>query len=276
LKRIVTPALLAVFMFMLLPAQETTAETETESMKRPSPFRGFLRDAGQIWTYPLHIKAKDIAWLVAIAGTTTILIANDEGIYREIKRIQADNAWIDRSSPVLSAMCEGYPFAVGGLFLAHGLILRDPKSLDTGALALQAMVHSFLVVQVVKHLSGRQRPSWDGQDVWHGPYGFGRRYSEGFAKYDAFFSGHTVTIWSLATVLAHQYRGWVGPIAYATAALAGMATVTEDLHWVSDVLVGAAIGYAIGRLVCLNRRRDLRILPQIGPNRIGIGVSYAF
>jgi len=255
-------------------------EDDEDGEKRGSPVGNVLADHGRIWTSPTRIRGSQ--WLVwgGVALTTGILIANDEAIYRDIKRFQENNEWVDRASPFFSGLCQGYPFTVAGSFLLGGWLFKDKKLLETGSLALQAMVHSFVVVQAVKHLTGRQRPSWeDGRDHWAGPAGFLSRYEDGqWARYDAFFSGHTVTIWSLATVIAHQYnRSPLVPVlCYGVASLGGLATITEDLHWISDVLIGAVVGYAIGRMVVKRRSRHWNVQPVVSRNGVGVGIGYVF
>lgn len=255
-------------------------EEKKKEEKKDSLVKGFVKDHGKIWTSPFRIKRS--RWLVwgGVALITGILIANDEAIYKNIKDFQNKNEWVDKASPIFSGLCQGYPFPIAGLFLAGGWLLKDRKMVETGSLSIQAMLHSFVVVQAVKHLTGRERPSWnDGIDKWHGLYGFFRRYEAGqWARYDAFFSGHTVTIWSLATVIAHQYNKspFVPIICYTLATLGGLATITEDLHWISDVFVGAVVGYAIGRFVVKRRSRRWNILPTIHQDGVGIGIGYVF
>jgi membrane-associated phospholipid phosphatase len=276
----------------LVPAQTTQTEENTEQgepqkkeeekpgKKRDSLLKGFAKDHGRIWTSPLRIK--NTRWLVwgGVALITGILINNDEIIYRDIKDFQNRNEWVDKASPIFSGLCEGYPFPIAGIFLAGGWLFKDKKMVETGSLAIQAMLHSFVVVQAVKHLTGRERPSWnDGIDQWHWLKGFFTRYEPGqWARYDAFFSGHTVTIWSLATVIAHQYNKgpFVPVICYTLAALGGLATITEDLHWISDVFVGAVVGYAIGRFVVKRRSRRWNIFPALHRDGVGIGIGYVF
>lgn len=258
-------------------------ETETDSKreeKKSSLVGDFWRDNGRIWTSPFRIRGTQ--WLVwgGVALVTGVMIANDEGIYREIKDYQDSHGWVDEISPFFCRLCEGYPFPIAGVFLLGGWVFKDKKMVETGSLAIQAMLHSFLVVQTVKHLTGRQRPSWDeGIDRWEGPSGFFKRYEAGqWARYDAFFSGHTVTIWSLATVIAHQYRKqFIVPVlCYSTALLGGLATITEDLHWISDVFLGAVVGYAIGRFVVKRRSRHWMVAPVAHSDGVGIGIHYVF
>ncbi len=61
-----------------------------------------------------------------------------------------------------------------------------------------------------------------------------------------------LTCWSFAfaTVLAHEYPGWLTQaLAYGGASAISMARVTGKEHFPSDVFVGATVGYLIGRHV---------------------------
>jgi len=260
------------------------AVDESKNGERKSPvLKGFLQDGGAILTAPLRFSAKD--WLIAggVLAITGVLIRNDEAIYREVKDFQQDHEWVDGISSGLESLTRIGTIYIAGGFLIGGLLFKEKKTAETGSLALQAMIHSFVVIQLIKHLSGRQRPSWeDGIDGWHGPAGFLKRYESGqWARYDAFASGHTIAIWSLATVIATQYRhtGWVPMLSYTLAGLGGLATITEDLHWLSDVFVGAVLGYAIGKFVVRRRGspgKRLNLAPVVSPHYVGIGLSYRF
>lgn len=295
MKRIVEILLLCFVFFYPLGLMAGTAENQdgesvqdkagkeeksADEKKEGSLVKNWASDHGRIWTSPTRIKGTQ--WLIwgGVVLATGVMIANDEAIYRSIKDFQAEHELVDNASPLFSGLAEGYPIPIAGLFLLSGWLFKDKKLVETGSLALQAIAHSFIVVQTFKHLTGRQRPSWDdGKDHWWGPSGFFKRYEDGqWAKYDAFFSGHTVTIWSLATVIASQYNRtpWIPILCYSVATLSGLATITEDLHWISDVFVGMVVGYAIGRFVVKRRSSHWHIQPVVNQQGLGIGVSYAF
>ena len=265
MKKLFLPLVLCI---IFTPVQGWADEPQEEKNKGVAA--RFTADHGRIWTSPLRWKAKDWLLVGGLGALTAILIHNDEAIYRDIKEYQGKHKIIDDLTPFFSDMCQGFPFVMGAGLLAHGLLFKDRKSRDTGSLALQAMVHSFVLIQTLKHLTGRQRPSWDnGIDAWAGPKGFFDRYKDGqWARYDAFASGHTITIWSLATVVAHQYNKtpWIPILCYSAATLGGMATVTDDLHWVSDVLVGAAMGFAIGKFVVRRHNTKWTLMPTVPRN----------
>ncbi len=247
--------------------------------KKESPVSRFLKDEGEIWAAPFNLDAKDSLLFGAVLLGTGILIANDEAIYGHFKRYQNSHAWVDAVSPKITLLGDwGLDCGIAGLFFLGGVVLKDKKARETGVMALETLLHTGLLVQVVKHLAGRQRPQVEqGQDYWFGPGAIFKRYSDGaFARYDSFFSGHTVSVWGLATVIAENYKNhsWVPWTCYGLATAAGLSRLTEDAHWFSDVFVGAVLGYVIGRMVVRNRSRSLLIAPSVSAGGVGLSVSY--
>ncbi len=259
-----------------LSGQEAPAG-EASSQGLPRYRSNFLKDEGEMWTAPRKWDGKGWFLFGATLAAAGVLIANDEAIYGQFKDFQNAHAWVDHASPAFTLLGDwGIDCGVAGVFVLGGVLARDRLARDTGLMAWEALLHTGLLVQVVKHLAGRQRPSVDGSDAWHGPQGFFKRYQDGFSNYDSFFSGHTVSAWSLATVIAENYRhrSWVPPLCYGLAALAGLSRLTEDAHWLSDVLVGAVVGYAVGRMVVRNQRRSFQVVPAVTPG--GAALSFRF
>ncbi len=230
--------------------------------------RDFLKDAGQIWSYPVHIQARDILPIAALATLTGLLVANDESIYRGFKTYRDDHGWVRAVSPVITKMGSWGAWGVAGVFLGVGLVSGNKTSTETAVLASNAMLQSALLVGVLKGLFGRQRPEYaDGVDHWSGPAGFFKMYEKGqMGRYDSFPSGHAITAFSLATVLAMQYGDtvWVPVLSYTVATGVALSRVTESKHWLSDVLVGGVLGHLIGRLVVRNHRQRYHLTPAAG------------
>ena len=276
----------------LLPANNDNDQTQTKNKNKTEEkqnsdadtpfFKAMLEDQGKIWSAPFHIKKKDIVKWLASALITGILIANDEAIYRNIKEYQTNHPWVDDLSPKITLLGDGtLNLGICGLFYLGGLVFQDDRAKETARLSFMSLLHVSIVVQVLKHLTGRQRPSVEnGQDHWTGPSGAVKRYQgDGFASYDAFPSGHTITVWSVATVIAHMYRETtiVPILCYSLATLAGLSRVTEDTHWLSDVFVGAVLGYAISRFVVKRRGKSkFNITPIAGRSGFGLNLSISF
>lgn len=274
----------------LLSQENIPTETKIEEGKEkvdddPSGdpfFKAILEDEGTIWTAPVHFEGKHWLTLGAVALTTGILIHNDESIYRSFKDYQEKNSWVDWLSPKITVLGDGaLNMGVAGLFFLGGLAFEDQKALDTGKLAVMSLIHVSIMVQVLKHLTGRQRPEIDGTDKWNGFSGAFKRYNERFALYDSFPSGHTITAWCTATVIAEMYREtlWVPVLCYSLASMVGLSRITEDAHWMSDVFVGAILGYAVSKFVVAKRKghyENVHLVPVVGKDRYGIGIQVNF
>jgi membrane-associated phospholipid phosphatase len=107
-------------------------------------------------------------------------------------------------------------------------------------LATEALIDSNLVVGGLKMVSQRQRPPIDNSS------------GEFFDGGHSFPSGHAANAWSVATVIACEYgqnRPLVRFGAYTLATVVSISRFTGRNHFLSDVLIGSAIGYGIGRYV---------------------------
>ncbi|MCX6554846.1 MAG: phosphatase PAP2 family protein [Candidatus Aminicenantes bacterium] len=243
--------------FCLAPFPSTPVPSEKFTFRSWS--HDFLHDAGEIWSYPVHIRTRDILPIAGLAVLTGLLIGNDETIRRGFMDYRSSHAWVRAASPVITGMGTYGAWGTAAAFLCVGLIAKDDKAVETATLAASAMLQSGILVMVLKGLAGRQRPLFaDGVDRWSGPIGFFKRFGSGqYGKYDSFPGGHSITAFTLATVLAMQYResGWVPILAYTLATGVALSRVTEGRHWLSDCLVGGVLGHLIGRLVVLNHRR---------------------
>jgi len=66
----------------------------------------------------------------------------------------------------------------------------------------------------------------------------------------SFPSTHSTLGWALASVIAHQYPGWLSQtLAYSGATAISVSRVAGRQHFPSDVVAGAAVGWLIGRQV---------------------------
>jgi undecaprenyl-diphosphatase len=92
--------------------------------------------------------------------------------------------------------------------------------------------------EFIKYLAGRMRPhEADGLTVFGGPA----------SGYHSFPSGHTSYCFMLAIIAAAyfpRFRWWF----YGAALFVGMGRVMADVHFISDILVGAVIGLLSGLL----------------------------
>jgi membrane-associated phospholipid phosphatase len=71
----------------------------------------------------------------------------------------------------------------------------------------------------------------------------------------SFPSGHSMVAFAVATIVARRYGNhrWVPYTAYGLASLVGFSRLTLNVHFLSDVFMGGALGYTISRYTVLRQ-----------------------
>lgn len=220
--------------------------------------KSFIQDQAHIWTAPLRIKKKDLNYLIPLTLATATVMIFDEDINYNTQKFKNNNQWVKNLSPILTD--GGEIPVVGGISAAiylTGLVVKDDKLMQTGAIAGYTLVNSAVVVTVLKMLAGRQRPRVDGTSHWK-PFPQTLEQFNGTSSdyYASFPSGHSIAAWTLATVVAEQYKDIkVIPILmYTFATGVALSRTTENAHWLSDAIVGSALGYGIGKYLAKHHK----------------------
>jgi len=208
-----------------------------------------LHDQKDIWLFPLQL-AKGHYWIpsLAVAGGTAGLIAADPHAMPYF-RTHAGN-WDDFNDafdgPITNAETALVPVT---LYLV-GAARHDSYATKTGLLAGEAYANGAIVDLALKGITRRTRP----QDVVAGtPFNDTFFNTPKSAFGSSFPSGHAVSAFSIATVVARRYghHKWVPWVAYGAATAIGFSRVTTRAHFPSDVFLGAALGYSIARFEVL-------------------------
>ena len=144
----------------------------------------------------------------------------------------------------------GQGAVVAGVFIFIGLFGWGLKRDLLKVLAVRGLVAQLCataVTQLLKHLIGRPRPRFAHADE----FSLGPSLASGL---DAFPSGHSVSAFTAATVLAWFAPGLRIPF-FLIAGLVGLSRVVRGSHFPTDVLAGAVLGVLIGSLVAAGFRR---------------------
>jgi hypothetical protein len=201
-------------------------------------------DQKAIWTSPSHLRWSDGAWLFPLAAVTAGFLATDRAVPPALSK---DPNKLNRYVKVSDYGVYSLIGAGGGMYL-WSKISHDDHQRETGILAGEAAINSYAVDTAFKYAFGRQRP-YQGQ-------GQGDFFQHGLS----FPSDHSAVAWSIASVIAHEYPGPLTQVAvYGLAAAVSASRVAGQQHFPSDVIVGAAIGWLIGREV-YRRHHD----PELG------------
>jgi membrane-associated phospholipid phosphatase len=86
-------------------------------------------------------------------------------------------------------------------------------------------------------------------------------------------SGHTSASFASAAVLDSHFGPKVGIPAYAAAGFIGWTRVRDNAHWLTDVIVGGAIGTVVGRTVTRGHRNlSWAVVPSVSRDEVAIHV----
>jgi membrane-associated phospholipid phosphatase len=135
-------------------------------------------------------------------------------------------------------------------------------------IAVESYALNGALVQIVKSTTGRARPNSSGTTTplqWDGPFFYGK----------SFYSGHTSSAFSVASVIAYRYRDtpWVPWVSYGLATLGAMQRVYNNRHWASDVLFGSMVGTATGVFLCKTwEKRPLMVFPYLSAEVNGVSM----
>jgi len=145
-------------------------------------------------------------------------------------------------------------------------LLSPPKDLDVrpwtvAATNLEAWAWTVGITQGVKAINLRDRPNGN-------PGGF--------------FSAHAAAAFSAATVLDREYGAAVGVPAYVVASFIGYDRIRTNLHYPSDVLVGAGVAILLSNLIFdkdlgqegyFRRHYSIDVEPRVSEDMLGLAVS---
>jgi membrane-associated phospholipid phosphatase len=86
----------------------------------------------------------------------------------------------------------------------------------------------------------------------------------------SFPSGHAAITFAAAAVI-ERHLGWMGSVgAYAVAAYVSTSRLHDNVHYLSDVIFGAAIGTIAGRTVTVHGREHWTLGPSLVPGGVAI------
>jgi len=111
-----------------------------------------------------------------------------------------------------------------------GVLMKDLKITDTGKALIEAQIIAGVFTRLLKITTGRDRPN-----------GSGGRFNSSFP------SGHASGSFAFASTIDSLYGHKVGIPLYLLAGYIGYSRISDNKHFLSDVLFGAALGTSAGR-----------------------------
>ena len=213
-------------------------------------FRKVMSDQKHIWTFPLRL-AQGENWVptAAVLGTAAGLTFADPKEAAYFRNTTSFNTFKSVVTGNGASISMG---AVPASLYVIGLIRKDTKMQRTALFAGEALADTAIVQTVLKDALRRVKPARYPANGWFESKGPPTSYLRGNGSFP---SGHSMAAFSVATVFARQYRNhrWVPYVAYSLAALVGFSRLPLNVHFLSDVAVGGAIGYSISRFTVLRQ-----------------------
>jgi len=139
---------------------------------------------------------------------------------------------------------------------AFGRIFDHPKVSHIGMDLLRAQMIAETLVEPLKYATRRERP--DGSNKLSFP------------------SGHSAVTFATATVL-ERHLGWKrSALAYAVAAYVATSRLHDNVHYLSDVTFGAALGTIAGRTVTVHGPAYWSFVPVRTPGGVALVAIHRF
>jgi membrane-associated phospholipid phosphatase len=236
--------------------------------------------------YSKQTFTKDmIPAIVGMTVLTTAMCITDETTWRTTRGWYIGSKAVRKASDIFEYMGDGvFQFSLAAAFGTYGVVFKNDKALRTASQTVEVILAAGGVVQLLKHITGRESPIVETQkggrwDLFPNQ----KEYAKHVPHYDAFPSGHICTATSTLVVIMENYPDatWLKPVGYTVLGLISTSLVTTSIHWWSDVPLGIAIGYAFGKIcahpldIALEKTADdkpktsLQIMPsysKLGPN----------
>ena len=268
-------------------SQPTAHSIKCESLLSKKYLKSYWNSGLTVLAQPLHYDWKDWTVFGGVAAATTLAFVYDDEIYDFVDGTFGNEKWNTASKCTDVFGEEYFILPTVALTYAVGAIGDDCRLKNMSLAALQSFVYAEVASAGLKVLTCRLRPSEvnsqqstaNGQQptvnsqTWLGPF-------KSF-KSTSFPSGHAMRSFALATTVAGFYpeKKWVGIVSYSLATMTSLGRVVSKEHWASDVIVGAALGYFIGRgVVKFNEKIGNISSVEIQPiaTNYGLGVVINF
>lgn len=216
------------------PVRRLAEREFTETTLGLPLLKNVVLDQKAIWTSPGKLGWRDAQWLAPLGAATAALFATDHEVG---KRLSNSPNRLRRSQDVSNFGLATLAGAGGGLYL-WGRATDDDHRRETGLLSFEALLNTLVVGTSFQHVAGRQGPWFNGAG------------GDFFKGGTALPSDHAAAAWSLASVIAHEYPGPLTKfLAYGLATAVSASRVSAKEHFPSDVFIGGAVGWFIGRQV---------------------------
>lgn len=264
------------------------AQTNADNNRQLPEWHSMVTNLPSDWLtyYKQEFTVDNIPKYMTLAILTAGLIMTDQQTWDESKRFYDRSQFNKNFCEFFTEIGDGRTqFGLAIAFGAYGFIAKDNRAIRTASQTVEAVLASGAVVQVLKHLTGRESPISETRDG--GAWRFFPnqiQYHKHVSAYDAYPSGHICTSMAAFIVISENYPEikWLEPASFVMAGLIGFGMAGKGIHWYSDYPLGIALGYIFGKIIAhpnyltkqTNKKDSIGILPYF--NTVGKGLSFSY
>jgi membrane-associated PAP2 superfamily phosphatase len=203
--------------------------------------------------YPqVAFRTNTVPAIIGLTALTGVLIVTDEDTWRMSDRWYRSSPVVKSASNFFEYLGDGRPqFGLAAGFALYGFAANDQRALRTASQTVEVILACGTVVQVLKHITGRQSPFLSTRTGGRWDFFPNQiEYHKHVPAYDAFPSGHIATALATVTVVVENYPEWTWarPVGYTIVGLIGISMANTGIHWYSDYPLGLILGYMFGML----------------------------
>jgi hypothetical protein len=156
---------------------------------------------------------------------------------------------------------KGMPVLLAGA-AAGAVAFGDARMQNMGLISLESIAGAAAVSMATKRIVGRARPS-EGLGPWS------RTADRSNASFP---SNHSTVAFAAVTPFAQEYDA---PWLYGLAAASSMGRTAGRQHWVSDVVAGGVLGYAMGSWLWQAQRSNTGSSFAVAPGPKSLSVAWS-
>ncbi len=232
------------------PASPSPEQTSERPVSWKTLGQNVLADQKQIWTFPVRLfQGQNLLPTAAVLGATVGLVSLDKKESAYFRGTTTFNGFRNIFNGNATAIGMG---AVPASLYAIGLIRKDSKMQHTALLGGEALADIAIMQTVLKDITRRVKPARYPASGWFDSKGAPTSYLRGNGSFP---SGHSMAAFAVATIVARRYGNhrWVPYVAYGLATAVGFSRLTLNVHFLSDIAMGGAMGYSISRFTVLRQ-----------------------
>ena len=179
--------------------------------------------------------------VAALVGLTAAALVIDQSVRHALRRDSTRlPSLLVKAGDLLGNGRYVAPSLLAGLLT--GVAISDSAVEQVNTRAFESVAVGAGVALILKSAIGRRRPDVAPNTAFSfRPFAF---------KGNSLPSGHTTIAFAVATSLASETKDhWSDVLFYAGGTLTAFARINDDKHWLSDTVLGAALGIVSARLI---------------------------